>query len=204
MFEYLMEGFALGLAYVAPIGMQNIYVINTAISKGKLRAYQVAFITSFFDISLALASFFGMGILMVKYEMLRMFVLFFGSLMITYIGIGLIRAKPTLENDVDVNKTLTQIVMACFMVTWVNPQALIDGTLLLGGMRASLTESSATIFIIGVALASITWFSGLTTMVTIFRKSFNIKVIRIINVICGIVIIYYGIKLFYNFLNIFI
>ncbi|HYE10658.1 MAG TPA: amino acid transporter, partial [Patescibacteria group bacterium] len=65
--EFLLQGLALGLAYVAPIGMQNIYVINTAINKSKLRAYQVAFITVFFDITLALACFLGIGALLSKY-----------------------------------------------------------------------------------------------------------------------------------------
>lgn len=55
--NYLFQGFLLGLAYVAPIGMQNMYVINSAIKSGKGRAFQVALITSFFDISLALACF---------------------------------------------------------------------------------------------------------------------------------------------------
>lgn len=197
-----MEGFALGLAYVAPIGMQNIYVINTAISKGKAKAYQVAFITSFFDISLALASFFGMGALMVRYELLRMIVLLLGSIMVTYIGIGLIRSKPNMNNKVDVNKTFFQVVLACFMVTWINPQAIIDGTLLLGGFRASLPESAATIFIIGVAIASLSWFIVLTTIVSIFRKSFDYKVVRVINIVCGSIIIYYGLKLGYSFIKI--
>ncbi|MBS4538644.1 LysE family transporter [Clostridium sp. D2Q-11] len=202
MIKYFMEGFALGLAYVAPIGMQNIYVINTAISRGKIKAYQVAFITSFFDITLALASFFGMGALMVKYELLRMIVLLLGSVMVTYIGVGLIRSKPNMENKVDVNKTLYQVIIACFMVTWINPQAIIDGTLLLGGFRASLPESASVIFIIGVAVASLSWFIGLTTVVSIFRKSFNYKVIRWINIVCGSVIIYYGLKLGYSFVKI--
>ena len=61
---YLFQGFLLGLAYVAPIGMQNIYVINSAIKSEKLKAYQVALVTSFFDISLALACFFGIGLIM--------------------------------------------------------------------------------------------------------------------------------------------
>lgn len=65
--KFLLQGFMLGIAYVAPIGMQNLYVINTAISKSRLRAYQVALITTFFDISLALACFFGMGALMERY-----------------------------------------------------------------------------------------------------------------------------------------
>lgn len=78
MLKYCVQGFLLGLAYVAPIGMQNIYVINTAVSKNKLRAYQVAFITIFFDISLALACFLGIGTLMEKSKVIKAATLLYG------------------------------------------------------------------------------------------------------------------------------
>ena len=62
MLEFLLQGFLLGLAYLAPIGMQNMYVINSAMCMSRLRAFQVAFFTFAFDISLALACFFGVGL----------------------------------------------------------------------------------------------------------------------------------------------
>jgi L-lysine exporter family protein LysE/ArgO len=201
MLEFFLQGFTLGLAYVAPIGMQNIYVINTAIGKSRLRAYQVALITIFFDISLALACFFGMGAIMEKSQLLKGAILLVGSLAIIYIGIGLLRSTPNLNREVDINKTIGQVIATCFMVTWINPQALIDGSLLLGGFRASLPQEASAIFILGVCLASFTWFTGLTTIVSIFRQKINTNIIKSINIVCGIVIIYYGLKLGYNFLQ---
>ncbi|MEG0773991.1 LysE family transporter [Clostridium sp.] len=201
MLEFFLQGFTLGLAYVAPIGMQNIYVINTAIGKSRIRAYQVALITIFFDISLALACFFGMGAIMEKSQLLKGSILFVGSLAIIYIGIGLLRSTPNLNREVDINKTIGQVITTCFMVTWINPQALIDGSLLLGGFRASLPAEASVIFILGVCLASFTWFIGLTTIVSIFRQKINTNIIKGINIVCGIVIIYYGLKLGYNFLQ---
>lgn len=199
--EFFIQGFTLGLAYVAPIGMQNIYVINTAIGKNKLRAYQVALITIFFDISLALACFFGMGAIMERSKLLKGIILLVGALAIIYIGYGLLRSEPNLDREVDINKTLMQVIGTCFMVTWINPQALIDGSLLLGGFRASLPANTSAIFILGVCAASFTWFIGLTTVVSTFRKSFNVKIIKGINMICGAIIIYYGLKLGYNFIK---
>lgn len=198
--ETLLQGLALGLAYVAPIGMQNIYVINTALGKSKMRAYQVALITIFFDITLALSCFLGIGALLSKYEIIKLAVLLLGGVAVIYIGIQLIRSIPNMKRDVDINKSLVQVAVTCFTVTWLNPQAIVDGSLLLGGMRASLTGVESNLFIIGVCIASFTWFAGLTTIVTIFKNSFNEKVIRWINIICGAVIIYYGMKLVYTFI----
>jgi len=53
MIGYFIQGFVLGIAYVAPIGIQNLYVINSALSNNKLRAYIITLIIIFFDISLA-------------------------------------------------------------------------------------------------------------------------------------------------------
>lgn len=202
MFNNIFQGFLLGLAYVAPIGMQNLYVINTAISKSKIRAYQVALITIFFDISLALACFFGVGAVMEKSNILKSVILLVGSIIVIYIGVQLIRSSPETDEKIDVNKSLIQVIITCFTVTWLNPQALIDGSLLLGGFRASLSGDGANLFILGVCLASFTWFIGLATIVSVFKNSFNNKVVKVINVVCGLIITYYGLKLAYEFVKV--
>lgn len=201
MFKYLIQGLMLGLAYVAPIGMQNLYVINAAISQKRARAYQIAAIVILFDISLALAAFFGMGLLMDKSQLLKAAILVIGSIMVVYIGIQLIKSTPDTQQDINMDKPLLQIITSCFAVTWLNPQALIDGSLLLGGFKASLPEGAAKLFIMGVCLASTLWFSSLTTIVSIFRNSFNNKIVKIINIVCGSVIVYYGLKLGYSFIK---
>ena len=149
MYKYIIQGLLLGFAYVAPIGTQNIFVINTAIRKSRLRAYQVAFITIFFDISLALSCFLGVGALMERFKLLKILILLLGSVAVIYIGVGLVRQVPEVESGetVDVNKSFIKIIWTCFAVTWLNPQALVDGSLLLGGMRASLPVDMSSYFI---------------------------------------------------------
>ncbi|MHB1394726.1 MAG: LysE/ArgO family amino acid transporter [Clostridia bacterium] len=201
MYRYFIEGLLLGFAYVAPIGMQNLYVINTAIKSGRLRAYQVAFITVFFDITLALACFFGIGIVLENIPVLRNAVLAIGSVIVVYIGIGLIRSTPDVSREINVGEPLIRVALICFTVTWLNPQAIIDGTLLLGGFKATLPAAYSNLFILGVAVASFSWFTGLATIVSTFKGMIGPKVLRTINVICGSVIVYYGLKLAYNFVK---
>jgi L-lysine exporter family protein LysE/ArgO len=86
------------------------------------------------------------------------------------------------------------------VVTWLNPQAIIDGTMMLGAFRATLPADEGWHFIIGVMLASFLWFTGITVILHIFQHKFTPKIIRIINIICGVVIIAYGVKLFVNFI----
>ena len=69
--EYFLQGLTMGLAYVAPIGVQNLFVINSALTQNRLRALLTALIVIFFDITLALACFFGIGVVMENYHWLQ-------------------------------------------------------------------------------------------------------------------------------------
>lgn len=199
--EYFLQGFLLGLAYVAPIGMQNMFVINTAATKTRLRAYQVALTTVFFDIALAVACFFGVGLLIDTVQPLKFFIMGLGSIVVIYIGISLLKETPSLDASVDVNKPYIEILWICFAVTWLNPQAIIDGSLLLGASKAALPTAYSYLFILGVCLASATWFLGLSTLVSTAKKVINERALKAINIVCGSIIILYGIKLGYSFLQ---
>ena len=86
-----IQGLIMGLAYVAPIGLQNLFVINTALTQTRRRSFATAFIVIFFDVTLALACFFGIGAIMEKSQLIEMAVLLIGSLIVIWIGISLLR-----------------------------------------------------------------------------------------------------------------
>lgn len=195
------QGFLMGLAYVAPIGVQNLFVINSAITQKRSKALLTALIVIFFDITLAFACFFGIGLLIDKLEWLKLIILLIGSLIIIYIGQGLLRSKSSLKESNETNISLTKIITTACVVTWFNPQAIIDGTMMLGAFRVSLPSDASTYFILGVTSASFTWFMGITIFISLFSHKFNDKILRIINIICGIIIIFYGIKLLLSFYN---
>ena len=199
--EIYFQGFLMGLAYVAPIGVQNLFVINSAITQKRSKALMIALIVIFFDITLAFACFFGIGLLIDKLEWLKLTILLIGSLIIIYIGQGLLRSKSSLKESNETNISLAKVITTACVVTWFNPQAIIDGTMMLGAFRVSLPSDASTYFILGVTSASFAWFMGITLFVSLFSHKFNDKILRIINIICGIIIIFYGIKLLLSFYN---
>lgn len=196
-----LQGLTMGLVYVAPIGMQNLFVINSALTNKRKRALLTALIVIFFDITLSLACFFGIGTIMQKFKWLQMVILCVGSLIVIYIGISLLRAKTQdLEKDQPTMSIKKTISSAC-VVTWFNPQAIIDGTMMLGAFHVTLAAGQETPFITGVACASFSWFIGLTFLISLISSKFNAKVMRWINIVCGVIIIGYGIKLFVSFVQ---
>ncbi len=196
--EYFLQGLTMGLAYVAPIGVQNLFVINSALTQNRLRALLTALIVIFFDITLALACFFGIGVIMEHYKWLQMLIILVGSLIIIYIGVGLLRDKGSEIVRNAPPPSITSTIYAACVVTWFNPHAIIDGTMMLGAFNASLPPTQSTAFILGVASASCIWFTGLSMTISLLSDRFNAKVLRAINIICGIVIIFFGCKLLFN------
>ena len=161
--EAYLQGLTMGLAYVAPIGLQNLFVINTALTQKRSRAYLTALIVIFFDVTLAFACFFGIGAIMQRFEWLRMAVLLVGSGIVIWIGIGLLRDRGPEDTAADVDVPWAKVVTTACVVTWFNPQAIIDGTMMLG--------------------------------------AFSRNVLRIINLVCGSVVIFYGGRLLWSFLQ---
>ena len=196
-----LQGLTMGLAYVAPIGLQNLFVINTALTQKRSRVYLTALIVIFFDISLGLACFLGVGALMQDLPWLQKVILGIGSLIVIWIGIGLLRSKASMEGGRDVNVPIWKVISTACVVTWFNPQAIIDGTMMLGAFRASLPAGSDVFFICGFASASVLWFLGISTVISLFSARFTNKVLNIINKVCGAVIIFYGGKLAWSFLK---
>lgn len=202
--EKYLQGFLMGLAYVAPIGVQNLFVINSAITQKRSKTMLIALIVIFFDVTLALACFFGIGFLIDKLEWLKLLILFLGSIIIIYIGVGLLRSKSELKKNNDMDIPLMKAITSACVVTWFNPQAIIDGTMMLGAFRATLSSDAGIYFILGVTSASFCWFMGLSIFISLFSHKFNDKILRVINIVCGLVIIFYGVKLLLNFYKMFI
>ena len=196
---YFFQGLTMGLAYLAPIGMQNLFVINSALNDSRKRAFLTAIIVACFDISLSASCFYGIGSIMEKYDFVKLAILLIGSIVVIKIGISLLKSRA--ENvkrecsSMPIGKTITS---AC-VVTWFNPQAIIDGTMMLGAFHVTLLSSQALPFMSGIISASFLWFTGLIFVISLFSKIFRgnncSKVMTVVNRVCGTVIIIYGLNL---------
>lgn len=141
---------------------------------------------------------------MKKFAWLQLIILLVGSLIVIYMGINLLRSQTTDISAGDSELTLLKTITSAFVVIWFNPQAIIDGSMMLGAFQVTLPQSSYPLFIAGVGIASILWFIILDLVVSKFKDKFNAKVLRIINLVCGVIIILYGGKLLFNFITLLI
>jgi len=200
--NFFLQGLTMGIAYDAPIGLANLFVINAALTQTRRKSFLTTLIIIIFDVSLAFACFFGIGAVMKKFEWLQLAILLIGSLIVIYMGINLLRSQTTdISAEATPEMTIFKTITSAFVVIWFNPQAIIDGSMMLGAFQVTLPTYSYPVFIAGVGIASALWFIVLNAVVTKFKDKFNAKVLRIINLICGVIIILYGGKLLFNFVT---
>lgn len=188
----------MGLAYVAPIGAQNLFVINAALTLERHRALLTALMVIFFDVTLALACFWWVGALMQSHVWLQTLMLISGSLVVMYIGQGLLRTKSGAVRRSPVPVSLKKICFFACVLTWFNPQAVIDGSMMLGAFHVLLAEDGAAMFISGVVTASAVWFLSLTVILSFFKAGFTPGILRGINICSGMIIMIYGMRLLFS------
>lgn len=191
-----LRGILVGFAFVAPIGMQNIYMFNNALSSKMSKALLYNFLVWFCDALFSFAAFYGIGALISANEIVKIIVMLIGGALTSYIGFNIIRsAKQTAIGSDSKKKTLKQALMTALIVSWGNPQAMIDGTMMLGASRATLTFEQSILFITGVITASFIWDHGITIGFNLLRDKLPKKFLLAINLISGIIVAIYGLYL---------
>lgn len=191
-----LRGILIGFAFVAPIGMQNIYMFNNALSNKMSKALLYNFLVWFCDALFSFAAFYGIGALISANEIVKIIIMLVGGALTSYIGFNIIRsAKQTAIGSDSKKQTLKQALMTALIVSWGNPQAMIDGTMMLGASRATLTFEQSILFITGVITASFIWDHGITIGFNLLRDKLPKKFLLAINLVSGIIVAVYGLYL---------
>ncbi len=191
-----IRGLLLGLAYVAPVGVQNLFVVNSSVGAAWRRALGVAWCVVLFDVALGLACFLGMGALLEAWPVVRVGVLLVGAALLLWIAVSLWRTPPAEPGaGRTAESSWLKVLAAACIVTWANPQAIIDGTLVLGASQAALPQGTALAFIAGFTCASFLWFTTLASVVSLAGRRLSTRALTLINRACAAYILLYALHL---------
>ena len=196
--EVFMQGLLLGFAYAAPIGIQNMFVVNAAMTMQRGSALICSLIVAFFDITLALACFFGIGAFIDIYPAVKTSIMVIGGTVLVYMGGKMLFASHAQCTAEFPTSKFLSVIWTAFVLTWFNPQAIIDGTMMLGAMYASFAFHQRFSFITGMCIASVLWFTLLVTIISTFKIYISVKFLNSINAFCGVVILLFGARLIYS------
>ncbi len=165
------NGLLLGLSLIMALGPQNIFLIR----QGVLRRHAaLSALTCFIsDLILITASIVGLQDILASHDNLRISLTWFGALFLLYYGISALKrsrqlkGQETLPTPKHLNRW--QIVMLALGFSLLNPHAIIDSLVLIGG-RSGQFPGYEHVFLLGVLSSSFLWFTVLTFTAYYFSK----------------------------------
>lgn len=202
MASVVLRGMLISFALVSSIGMQNLFVFNSAMSNRLRRALLICAFVWIADTTLTTVAFLGMGALVSRYLWLKIIIMFLGGLIVVWMGIGILRSASQIElGKNDSQMPLKEAFASAWIVTFANPQAIIDTGVTMGALRGTLTNTEVLPFLGGIILATAIWFFSITIIVGVLKSRLPKRVLMWVNLISGIIVVGYGIVLFINALR---
>ncbi len=200
--QVILQGMLIGFAYSAPIGMQNLYIFNNALSNRLSKAFLYASVIWLVDAVFSLIAFLGVGTLIMQNDFIKLAVMLIGGLIVSYLGGTIIRTANAIQlNTIEQATMLGKVFVTALVLSFGNPQALIDGSLMLGALRGTLADREVMPFYGGVILATAIWFTGITLAFNILRDRLSKRFLVWINLISGFIVLLYGLHLILEFMK---
>lgn len=194
------SGLMLGLSLFMALGPQNIFLIR----QGALKKHAFLSVVTCFicDVILLTMSVVGLHEMLQRHPSLCHWLAWFGGAFLLFYGlISILHAFQFKAKKVSIEATeLTkkQIFLLAIGFSLLNPHAIIDALVLIGGSSSQYPDHPG-VFLMGVLTSSLVWFSLLTSTAYFFadflRKP---KVWQRVELISGVVLIGLGIQLIFK------
>jgi L-lysine exporter family protein LysE/ArgO len=160
-----LRGLTLGLSLIVAIGPQNAFVLKQGLTRR--HALLAALACSVADTLLVTLGVLGVGALLARNPALTTAGTLAGAAFLVWYGWRSFRAARipgTLEPGSQSAQTAHTVLATAAAFSFLNPHALLDTVVLIGGVSAGLGGAGRLTFLAGTVLASWTWFFSLALL----------------------------------------
>jgi len=198
----LQAGLALGFGLIISMGPQNLFVIRQGLKKEY--AIIAVLACSVCDMILVLLSAFSIGQLIFIYPTLKWLMIGVGALFLVVYGIKSIYSGYQLYQTpgvFELDKLTSSISPFRLLLTAVsfsllNPQAIVDTMILIGGVVNQYPKEDQVFFVMGVIAASFLWFTGISTLASSCARYLNSrKFWALLEVASGLIMLNFSLAL---------
>ncbi|WP_040382402.1 LysE/ArgO family amino acid transporter [Deinococcus apachensis] len=183
------RGLTLGLTLIVAIGPQNAFVLR----QGLTRRYALlaALVCSLTDTLLIAFGVLGVGTLLAQSPVLVVIGTLAGAAFLLWYGwrsFHSARHPGTLQTEGQVAHTPGTVLVTAAAFSLLNPHAILDTVVLIGGASAGLGGAGRNAFLLGTVLASWTWFFGLALLAGRFAPLMRSpRAWQVLDVLIGVV-----------------
>lgn len=180
--EAFLHGIILAFGLILPLGVQNVFVFSQgATQPNLLRALPASITAAICDTLLILLAVFGLSLIVLQFEWLRITLMAIGIVFLLYMGYSIWRSNPANTENSEALPIKKQILFA-LSVSLLNPHAILDTIGIIGTSALKYSGADQMMFTIACVFISWLWFFGLTLTGASFKKlDGSGKLMRIFN-----------------------
>lgn len=159
--QTFLHGFILSFGLILPLGVQNIFVFSQGATQQNLfKALPSAITAALCDTLLIILAIFGVSMIVLQFEWIRIILLVVGVLFLLYMGKVIWSSSATDLQEKSSLPMKKQIVFS-LSVSLLNPHAILDTIGVIGINALKYTGFQQIIFAMACISVSWIWFLGL-------------------------------------------
>ncbi|WP_312125249.1 LysE/ArgO family amino acid transporter [Lysinibacillus boronitolerans] len=168
--EAFLHGIILAFGLILPLGVQNVFVFSQGATQPTLlRALPAGVTAAICDTLLILLAVFGLSLIVLQFEWLRITLMIMGIIFLLYIGYSIWRSNPVNTENSEALPIKKQILFA-LSVSLLNPHAILDTIGVIGTSALKYSGTEQMMFTVACVFISWLWFFGLTLTGASFKK----------------------------------
>jgi threonine/homoserine/homoserine lactone efflux protein len=195
---FLFKGIIIGFSMAVPIGPIGIMCIRKTLTEGRLRGLIIGLGAATADLLYGCIAAFGLTYISNLISSERFWIRLIGGMLLIFLGIRTFLAEPADPADTKLRVYSTgkfKSYITTVILTLTNPLTIFAFIAIFAalGLVNEHQNFSASVLVAGVFTGSCLWFLLLSSGVMLFRNKFEIKGLRWVNKIAGILIVISGV-----------
>jgi threonine/homoserine/homoserine lactone efflux protein len=197
MFEIIIKGILIGLCISVPLGPIGMLTIQRTLHRGQKHGIATGLGATTSDLVYTIITLFFLSFVLDFIEAHRFIIQLVGSLVVGAFGYYIFRSNPATQPKPNetVKHSLPGDFFTSFALTFSNPLVLF--VLIALFARFEFIGNKTTLFvsicgILSILGGAILWWSLLTFLISRFKNKLNMRGLKIINQVTGLVIIVIG------------
>lgn len=159
--EAVIHGVILAFGLILPLGVQNVFIFSQGATQPSLvRALPATITAAICDSALILLAVYGLSLVILQYEGLRVMLMVAGILFLFYMSYSIWRATPT-EANVENALPMKKQILFALTVSLLNPHAILDIVGVIGTSALKYNGYELVLFTVACIAVSWLWFFAL-------------------------------------------
>ena len=199
--SFLLRGIVIGFSIAAPVGPIGVLCIRRTLAEGRLAGLVSGLGAASADAVYGLVAAFGLTFVSIFLVSERVWLRLIGGIFLCYLGLRTFLTRPAHEAAKGKGGGLFGTYASTFFLTLTNPMTILSFATIFAGLGIASKDGSyidAGVLVVGVFLGSALWWLLLCGGISWFHTRFNLKGLKWLNRIAGVVIMSFGLVVLFS------